>query len=93
VALGEDSGLSLRVGSAKSQSDLCMGLSLSLMLELQPLPNIKIQVCAEYQHLPIAQVHIQLRVFLFTIVLMIATSVESIGPIVIIGGIASQCSG
>jgi hypothetical protein len=76
VTLSEDSGLSLTVGSAKSQSDLCMGLSLSLILELQPLLNIKIQVCEEYQPVPIAQVHIQPCVFLFTIVLMIATSVE-----------------
>ena len=59
MALSEDSGLLLTVGSAKSQSDLCMGLSLSLVLELQLLPNIQIQVCEEYQPLPIAQVHIQ----------------------------------
>jgi hypothetical protein len=75
VALKEDSGLST-VGSAKSQSDLCMGLSLSLTLELQPLPNIKSQVCEEYQPVPIAQVHIEPCVFLFTIVLVIATSAE-----------------
>jgi len=74
--LSEDSGLLLTVGSAKSQSDLCMGLSLSLLLELQLLPNIQIQVCEEYQPLPIVQVHIQLCVFLFTIVFMITTSFE-----------------
>jgi hypothetical protein len=76
VAWSENSGLLLTVGSAKSQSDLCMGLSLSQVLELQLLPNIKIQVREEYQPLPIAEVQIQPCVFLLTIVLMISTSVE-----------------